>query len=76
MDKETELVGQAGSELFNEAEVKTKRSENTGEVQKSGRQFSSVSGIKEIAHWKSLREKQMVGTLTKNDKRYGPDRKA
>lgn len=69
---QAELLGQAGSELFNVAEVKTRKSGNTAEVQKSGRQFSSVLGIKQVTHWESLREKQTAGALTSDP---GRDRK-
>lgn len=65
VDTETQLVGQAGSEMFNEAEVKTRKSRNTAEAQTAGRQFSSVSGIKPTTPWESLIEKQTAGALTK-----------
>lgn len=55
--RKTELVGHAGSELLNVPEVKTRKSGNTAEVKKSGRQFCSVLGIKQVTHWESLREK-------------------
>lgn len=58
-------MGQAGSELFNEAEVKTRKSRNTAEAQTAGRQFSRVSGIKPTTPWESLIEKQTAGALTK-----------